>query len=113
MLVQLNNYNLRIRPFSFFWIMKENKSLGTKEQELLSKIELLHEQLDSLNNYHLYYNSSDTRYKRQIAELLNFYKNEYEILPVWYKRFGHILKVIMGKRTFRSLFNDNVKKYKN
>ena len=40
-----------------------------------------------------------------------FYHHEYEILPTWYKRFGHIIKVFMGKRTFRSLFNDDVKKY--
>lgn len=45
-------------------------------------------------------------------ELQEYYDNEYESLPVWYKRFGHAIKVIMGKRTFRSLFNDNVKKYK-
>jgi hypothetical protein len=95
-----------------YYLLKENISLRAEEQELLLKIELLGEQLNSLNNYHLYYNSSDTRYKRQITELLKFYKSEYEILPLWYKRFGHILKVIMGKRTFRSLFNDNVKKYK-
>lgn len=45
-------------------------------------------------------------------ELQDYYNNEYEILPLWYKRFGHILKVFAGKRTFRSLFRDNVKKYK-
>lgn len=48
----------------------------------------------------------------QAAHLQNYYTNEYEILPRWYKRFGHVLKVVMGKRSFRSLFNDNVKKYK-
>ena len=42
----------------------------------------------------------------------DFYHHEYEILPLWYKKFGHILKVIMGKRSFRSLFDNNVKKYK-
>jgi len=95
-----------------YYLLLENKSLATKRNELISKIELLQEQLDSLKNYHLYYNLSDTRYKRQITELMKFYKNEYEILPLWYKRLGHTLKVIMGKRTFRSLFNDNIKKYK-
>ncbi|HWK02901.1 MAG TPA: hypothetical protein VNS58_04690 [Puia sp.] len=46
-------------------------------------------------------------------ELQDYYNNEYEILPLWYKRFGHILKVLTGKRTFQSLFRDGVKKYKN
>ncbi len=47
-----------------------------------------------------------------MKKVTDFYYYEYEILPTWYKRLGHIIKVIIGKRTFRSLFNDNVKKYK-
>jgi len=94
-----------------YYLIKENKTLTAKEHELCSKTELLQEQLDSLNNYHLFTNS-DNRYKKQVMEIEKFYKNEYEILPLWYKRIGHILKVIMGKRSFRSLFNDKVKKYK-
>ncbi len=53
-----------------------------------------------------------TKYKDDYENLFAWYHNEYEILPLWYKRFGHILKVIMGKRTLRSLFSDDVKKYK-
>jgi hypothetical protein len=45
-------------------------------------------------------------------ELQDYYHYEYEILPLWYKRLGHVIKVIMGKRSFRSLFRDDVKKYK-
>ena len=93
-------------------LLNENMSLKIKERDLHTDLVLIQEQLDSLNNYHLYHNLSESRYKRQIKELLRFYKNEYEILPTWYKRFGHIVKVIAGKRTFRSLFDDNVKKYK-
>jgi len=48
----------------------------------------------------------------EMIKIKRFYHYEYEILPLWYKRFGHILKVLTGKRTFRSLFNDNVQKYK-
>jgi len=50
--------------------------------------------------------------KEERAKGLKYYYYEYEILPKWYKQFGHIIKVIMGKRTFKSLFSDNVKKYK-
>ncbi len=53
-----------------------------------------------------------TKYKDDYENLFAWYHHEYEILPLWYKRFGHIIKVIMGKRTFRSLFSDDVKKYK-
>lgn len=48
----------------------------------------------------------------EVSYILRFYRNEYEILPLWYKRFGHIIKVIQGKRSFRSLFDKSVKKYK-
>ena len=53
-----------------------------------------------------------TKYKDDYENLFKWYHNEYEILPLWYKRCGQILKVLMGKRTFRSLFSDDVKKYK-
>jgi len=36
--------------------------------------------------------------------ILEWYKKEYEVLPKWYKRFGHIIKVATGKRTVKSLF---------
>jgi hypothetical protein len=54
-----------------------------------------------------------SKYKNDYDSLFTWYHNEYEILPLWYKRFGHILKVLTGKRTFKSLFYDNVKKYRN
>ena len=43
--------------------------------------------------------------KKRADELLAWYHKEYEALPLWYKRFGHIVKVFTGKRTFKSLFN--------
>jgi len=49
--------------------------------------------------------------KKQTAENVEWYHHEYEILPTWYKRVGHVIKVFMGKRTLRSLFSDKVKKY--
>ena len=48
--------------------------------------------------------------KKQTADNVEWYYHEYEILPTWYKRVGHVIKVLMGKRTFRSLFSDKVKK---
>ena len=41
-----------------------------------------------------------------------FYHNEYEVLPLWYKRLGHVIKVVIGKRTFTSLYDNGAKKYK-
>ena len=48
--------------------------------------------------------------QKEYYDLREWYHGEYEILPLWYKRLGHIIKVLIGKRTFRSLFSDNVKK---
>lgn len=39
-------------------------------------------------------------------EILAWYRKEYEVLPGWYKKFGHIIKVFKGKRTFKSLFKE-------
>jgi hypothetical protein len=48
----------------------------------------------------------------QAREIQEYYNREYEILPLWFKRLGHIVKVLSGKRHFGSLFRDDVKKYK-
>jgi hypothetical protein len=31
-------------------------------------------------------------------EILQWYTKEYEVLPLWYKRFGHVIKIAMGKK---------------
>ena len=93
-------------------LLNEGKFLMLKENELLSKSQLVEDQSGSLDGQDLDYNSTIDRYKKQITELMKFYNQEYEILPLWYKRFGHIIKVITGKRTFKSLFKDGVEKYK-
>jgi hypothetical protein len=65
-----------------------------------------------LANAYSFVEIAKTKYKDDYENVLVFYRQEYEILPLWYKRFGHIIKVLMGKRTFKSLFRDDVKKYK-
>lgn len=42
----------------------------------------------------------------QLNDVKNWYHNEYEVLPLWFKRLGHIVKVFQGRRTFKSLFSD-------
>jgi hypothetical protein len=48
--------------------------------------------------------------EQEYYDLKTWYHNEYEVLPLWYKRMGHIIKVLTGKRSFRSLFTDKIKK---
>ena len=90
-------------------LLKENRSLTMNNDQLMAKSERAQEQFDS---YTLNYNITIARYKQQVTELLRFYTNEYEILPLWYKRLGHVIKVLMGKRSFRSLFDDKAKEYR-
>ncbi len=78
------------------------KEVFEKERELWKKRVLLYQDFLSL---------SKTVQEKEYYEVLDWYHKEYEILPLWYKRVGHIIKVLMGKRTFRSLFNNKVKKH--
>jgi hypothetical protein len=93
-------------------LLKENRALAIKEKEWQVRTTLLEEKLESLTNYHLHNNAPESVYKKQVTELLDFYNTEYEVLPLWFKRLGQVVKVLTGKRTFKSLYNDNVKKYK-
>jgi hypothetical protein len=101
------------------------KLLGSyfSKSETLAKIanekSLLEETLQSKTDYLNFIlrkaselNDSDDVGMSDVIKLKKYYNSEYEILPLWYKRFGHIIKVIMGKRTLNSLFNDKAKKYK-
>lgn len=46
-------------------------------------------------------------------EIAKWYFNQYEVLPMWYKRGGHLVKVLYARRSFKSLFNDKAKGYDN
>jgi hypothetical protein len=80
----------------------------SKQMPLLEE-ELKHLRSDLVNQkiYLQFFKDQD-----EALKINEFYHYEYEILPMWYKKVGHLLKVIMRKRSFRSLFNNNVKKYK-
>lgn len=78
---------------------------GTQIQDLKLKLDVSQMENENVSNY-LKFQKDD------MIRILDFYKYEYEILPRWYKQLGHIIKVITGKRTFLSLFRDDVKKYR-
>jgi len=46
----------------------------------------------------------------KLAKLLNkpisWYYKEYEVLPLWYKRIGHIIKILQNNRSWRSIFTN-------
>lgn len=57
---------------------------------------------DSLNDA----NKSEMFHKNQYDELRNWYHEQYDVLPLWFKRAGHIVKVIQGKRSLKSLIKN-------
>lgn len=81
----------------------------TKSKEIPLLKETLTRTNENLKNQQLYLTL--IRAEDEANKINNFYYYEYEILPLWYKKIGHIIKVLTGKRSFRSLFDNNVKKY--
>jgi len=117
--------NPQIDPYRLYNSIQEIEASTKSEYpvkfEIADKMQSVLNENDYLRNANLYISNELYNYKEHNlmlrssheAKLLQeYYRHEYENLPLWYKRFGHIIKVITGKRTFGSLFNDSVKKYK-
>ena len=92
---------------AFYLVKQQNKQLLEQVWQL-ERISLAAQQEIVNQREH----NKILRSASQATALQNYYNDEYEVLPLWYKRLGHIVKVLIGKRTFKSLFNGNVKKYK-
>ena len=91
-----------------FMLKKQNRQM----QKQLQQMELFCQAAQQEISNQVSHNQI-LRSQSQATALQNYYNSEYEVLPLWYKRLGHIIKVIIGKRSFRSLFSDKVKKYRN
>jgi glycosyltransferase involved in cell wall biosynthesis len=50
------------------------------------------------------------RVAEQFAKPVSWYYKEYEVLPSWYKKVGHIIKAFQGNRTWASLIRSHRKK---
>ena len=84
--------------------------LQVRETEI-ADLEKKNEQLMlELNNYRLHLETIRSGHEAKLLQA--YYDKEYEILPLWFKRAGHIVKVLTGKRRLLSLFNNQTKKYK-
>lgn len=75
------------------------KRLAFMEEELAKTTEML-------ENANTFVELAKHKYKNDYEMLFDFYHKEYEVLPLWYKRVGHVIKVCMGKRSLKSLFRD-------
>jgi hypothetical protein len=69
---------------------------------------LKYDQLDMTHHNSSILNDLDW-FKQEHQKLKEWYGHEYDVLPSWYKRIGHIIKVFKGVRSLKSLFSDKWK----
>ena len=93
---------------NIFNLQQENRKLKSSFDEMELRISAADAEIRTLQSHVVTLQSG-----AQAKHLQQYYNNEYEVLPVWFKRLGHIVKVFQGKRNFKSLFSDKEKKYKN
>ncbi|AEW01798.1 hypothetical protein A4D02_07285 [Niastella koreensis] len=91
-----------------FTLKKQNRQLQQQVLQLGFLYQAAQQEISNQVSHNQILRSSS-----QATALQNYYNNEYEVLPLWYKRMGHIIKVLMGKRSFKSLYSDSSKKYRN
>jgi hypothetical protein len=92
---------------AIYRLLSRNKELEKSTVILTEELKHIQLQFQNQKTYLRLLTEQD-----EANKINEFYHHEYEILPLWYKRIGQVIKVCMGKRTFRSLFDNNVKKYK-
>lgn len=90
-----------------FTLKKQNRQLQQQVQQLGFLYQAAQQEISNQVSHNQILRSTS-----QATALQNYYNNEYEVLPLWYKRLGHIVKFLIGKRSFKSLYSDNVKKYR-
>jgi hypothetical protein len=73
-----------------------------RQASALNKLKLQQLALEAELKYQQEHNEI-LRATHPAKELQDYYNAQYEVLPAWYKRFGHLLKLISGKRTFHAL----------
>ncbi|QHL85950.1 hypothetical protein GU926_00220 [Nibribacter ruber] len=91
-----------------YTLMMQNLTLQKKVKKLEELYVASTKELNNQKEYLTIYHS-----KSESLGINEFYFHEYEVLPLWYKRLGHIIKVMTGRRTFQSLYDKNAKKYLN
>jgi hypothetical protein len=115
---QMEEKKLWMNEPLLYHMAKQLQAVSSESRRSRILIDNLSDDLSSKNAYldfilnRYIENEENGTNMNELMKLKKFYHNEYEILPLWYKRVGHIIKVLTGKRTLKSLFKKNVKKYK-
>ena len=108
---RLDNYNDYLKLLREMAILHVNEYRRIQnEQQTMMQLYGSSMPANNINIPSMVY-ASDEALQRELEYLktnrdsiLSWYEKEYEVLPLWYKRFGHIIKVMTGKRSFKSLY---------
>ncbi|MEW6108504.1 MAG: hypothetical protein AB1632_04940 [Nitrospirota bacterium] len=84
--------NLKETQPELYYLLEENKALADNVHQLEDSVSFMQERLTHQNDYLAFIRSNN-----EAKEIQAFYNKQYEVLPLWYKRFGHVLKFLMRK----------------
>jgi hypothetical protein len=77
-------------------LIKQLKKVTLEKEQLATKATDLSTELDNHKKY-----LEIALKQKETERILEFYHQEYEALPLWYKRFGHLIKIVTRKRKLR------------
>ncbi|HEY4063422.1 MAG TPA: glycosyltransferase [Puia sp.] len=99
--LQLHFEKLRAIPWeeTFFSPARMQAVINNKQNELLVGL------VNTLLFENLQLKRQNPRIAKQLNKPLFWYYREYETLPAWYKKAGHIIKILQGNRPVRKSGN--------
>jgi len=77
-------------------LFQQYRLLTAKREKLINEKRQLEIDLTNQKRY-----LAVLRKEKEMEKIIEFYHGEYEVLPLWYKRLGHVIKFITGKRKLR------------
>lgn len=84
--------NIKKEQPDLYSLLAHNKFLTEQVLQLSGTVSYLQESLTHQKDYLAFINTN-----HEAREIQTFYNKQYEVLPLWYKRFGHVLKYLMRR----------------
>lgn len=89
---ELNSFVKNQFP-AFLSMLQANERACFSIQQLTAEVKFLRERVETIQVVATHFDRS-----QETQKILQFYHSEYEVLPLWFKRVGHIIKIMTGKR---------------
>jgi hypothetical protein len=101
-MLNLNHMSAINTPFLSKMSLSTFNLLSTLQHDYFHENIRLREQRNTPG--HLHVEGNQTEAEQKFTFMKEWYNKEYEVLPLWYKRVGHVIKVVQGHRPLKSLF---------